>query len=578
MKKLRWQILIVILALVAIGFLLLGQQPTLLPAILEVKPVTGGVYTEGLIGSLGRLNPLFDHFNAVDRDVDRLIYSSLIYYDDRGLPQYDLVESMGISQDGTIYNFSLRENAVWHDGESVTTEDILFTIELLRDENIPVPDDIRELWGAVEAIALNEYTLQLRIPEPFAPFMDYLTFGVLPKHLFEGVNAEEIVDSGFNLNPIGSGPYQFDQFIVEEGQIVGLSLSKFDDYYRDPAYIERIVFRYFPNAQAAQDAYTAEEIDGINQITTEILPQALKEPDFNLYTGRFPVLSLVYLNLDSPQVLFFQDINVRRALMMGFNRQKVIKNLLEGQAILADGPIFPGTWAYYEGIERVEYDPDEAISLLKEAGYTIPASGGNVREFEGKPLEFELIHPDDGFHSSIAESIAADWKRLGVGVELKPLPYDELMSQYLEPRTYQAALVDLNLIGQHDPDPYPFWHQSQITGGQNYSKWDDRQASEYLEQARITTDLEERNRLYRNFQVRFGNEQPAILLFYPVYTFGIREQVQGVSMGSLFDTSDRFATVTSWFLSATRGIAEDSEVGEISEVAEGEGNTTLEAP
>jgi len=221
MKKLRWQILIVFLALVAIGFLLLGQQPSLLPVVPEIKPVTGGEYTEGLVGSIGRLNPVLDHLNPVDRDVDRLIYSRLINFDDRGLPQYDLVESMGISQDGKIYNFSLRDNLVWHDGEPLTTEDIIFTIELLRDENIPTPDDIRELWNSVEAIPLNEQTLQLRIPESFSPFLDYLTFGILPKHLLEGFSPEDIVDAEFNLFPIGSGPYQFDQYIVDEGQIVG---------------------------------------------------------------------------------------------------------------------------------------------------------------------------------------------------------------------------------------------------------------------------------------------------------------------------------------------------------------------
>src|SRR3990170_661872 len=177
MKKIRWQILIVVLALVAIGVLLLGQQPTLLPIVLEIKPATGGVYTEGLVGSLGRLNPLLDYHNPVDRDVDRLLYSGLVRFDARGLPQLDLVESMGISQDGKIYNFSLRPEAVWHDGEPLTSEDVIFTVELMREEAIPIPQDLRALWKSIEVQALDEHTLQFRLPEPYAPFMDYLTFG-----------------------------------------------------------------------------------------------------------------------------------------------------------------------------------------------------------------------------------------------------------------------------------------------------------------------------------------------------------------------------------------------------------------
>jgi peptide/nickel transport system substrate-binding protein len=143
MKNMRWQILIVVLALVAIAVLLIGQQPTLLPIVPEIKPATGGEYTEGLVGSLGRLNPVLDFNNPADREIDRLIYSSLVRFDDRGAPVNDLVESMGISQDGTVYNFSLHQGALWHDGKPVTSEDVVFTIDLLRSSELPIPEDIR---------------------------------------------------------------------------------------------------------------------------------------------------------------------------------------------------------------------------------------------------------------------------------------------------------------------------------------------------------------------------------------------------------------------------------------------------
>jgi peptide/nickel transport system substrate-binding protein len=122
----------------------------------------------------------------------------------------------------------------------------------------------------------------------------------------------------------------------------------------------------------------------------------------------------------------------------------------------------------------------------------------------------------------------------------------------LDTRLYQAALVDLNLSRSPDPDPYPFWHQAQISGGQNYARWDDRQASEYLEQARITVDLADRQRLYNNFQVRFSTELPALPLYYPVYTYAVTADVQGVSIGPLFDISDRFSNITNWYLITRR--------------------------
>jgi len=134
MRKLIWQIVIVVIALAAIAFLLLRQQPSLLPAAPEVKPSTGGVYSEALIGEFNRLNPVLDYANPVDHDVDSLIFSSLLRFDDRGIPVNDLIESMGISQSGQIYNISLRQDAVWHDGQPLTSSDIIFTIDLLRSE------------------------------------------------------------------------------------------------------------------------------------------------------------------------------------------------------------------------------------------------------------------------------------------------------------------------------------------------------------------------------------------------------------------------------------------------------------
>jgi peptide/nickel transport system substrate-binding protein len=549
MKTLRWPILIVVLALIAIGLLLLGQQPSLLPIVSEVLPAAGGIYSEGLIGTMGRLNPVLDFYNPADRDVDRLLYSSLLRFDDQGLPVYDLVEALGISRDGTIYNLSLREEAVWHDGEPLTSADVLFTIDLLRSEELPVPEDIRALWNSIEVEALDDHHLQFRLPEPFAPFQDFLTFGVLPQHLLGDLDPGELVDADFNLVPVGSGPYRFDHLIVDGETVAGVALSAFKDYYGQASFIDQFVFRYYPDSEAAFSAYEAGEVMGISQVSQEVLPAALQDPGLNLHTSPIPLETFVFLNLDNPEVAFLQDANVRRALLLGLDRQRMIDRILQGQGILANGPIFPGSWAYYPGLEQVPHDPDQAIRLLKEAGYTIPAAGGNVRtNQEGSQLSLELLYPDDPEHAAIAEAIGADWSELGVGVDLKPVSYQDMVSAYLEPRAYQAALVDLNTARSPDPDPYPFWHQAQITGGQNYAKWDDRQASEFLEQARVEQNIAEREHLYDNFQVRFASDLPSLPLFFPVYNYALDNTVLGVTVGPLFDPSDRLANVTGWYL------------------------------
>ena len=554
MKKLRWQLVVALLALAAIVVLLLSQQPTASTGVIEAdQPVAGGIYSEALIGSLGRLNPVLDFYNPVDYDVDRLLFSSLIRFDHRGVAHNDLAEPMGISQDGKQYNFSLRQNAVWHDGKPVTSADVAFTVDLLRSDDLPIPEDLRSFWKQVQVNILDDKTLQFLLPEPYAPFMDYLTFGVLPKHLLEGLAPNQLIEAPFNLNPVGSGPFRFEGVNVDGDQISGVVLGAFPDYYGQKPYFEKIVFRYFPDDAAALSAYQQGEVMGISQISLASLPAALREPGLNLYSNRQPRLGLVYLNLGDSGLPFFQDRNVRKALLMGINRRWITDRILAGQAIIAQTPIFPESWAYYDGVERVEFDSQKAVELLKKAGYTIPASGGSAREKDGVKLAFELVHPEGEPYTAIAERIRQDWQRLGVEVTLKAVPYDSLVSDYLETRSYQAALAELNFARSPDPDPYPFWHQAQITSGQNYSQWDDRQASEYLEQARVQLDSVERSKRYRNFQVRFGSEWPALPLFYPVYNYAVSDKVFGVSVGPIYDPSDRFFTIAEWYLQKVTG-------------------------
>jgi peptide/nickel transport system substrate-binding protein len=549
LRKLRWQIIVVLLALVAIGVLLLSQQPTATSGPQdEEQPVAGGIYTEALIGSLGRLNPVLDAYNSADRDVNRLIFSGLIRHDSRGLPYGDLAETWGISRDGKAYSFAIRQNANFHDGAPVTSQDVAYTIDLMRSPDLPIPDDLRDFWNQVEVDVIDEKTIRFLLPEPFAPFLDYLTFGVIPRRRLEGIAPGQVVDAPFNLSPVGSGPFRLESVDAQDGQVRGLTLRANPDYYGAAPFLDQVVFRYYPDETSALQAYQQGDVLGVSRITQATLADALKLPELNLFTSRLPRLSLVYLNLDDPAVPFFQDADVRRALLTGLNRRWIVDRLLGGQGIIAHGPIFPDSWAFYEGIQQIEYDPDAAIEQLKRAGYTVPAEGGNVRTKDGVPLAFELVYPEGELSAAIAQRIQQDWARLGVQVDLAALPYDQLIADYLEPRQYQAALVDLNFLRSPDPDPYPFWHQAQITAGQNYSQWDDRQASEYLEQARVNDDFSERLKRYRNFQVRFAQELPALPLFYPVVSYGVDQKVRGVSVGPLYDFSDRLNSIASWFM------------------------------
>ena len=556
MKRLRWQILVVLATVIVVAVLLLSQQP--IASTNVTQAAVGGVYSEGEAGALGRLNPLLDWNNPADRDVDRLIFSGLVKFDAHGLPQADLAEAWGTSPDGTIYNFSIRPNARWQDGTPVTSDDVIFTINLVKTSSL-FPQDVKDLWGQIEVKRLNDKNLKFTLPEPFAPFLDYATFGILPKHLLESTPPGQLANAPFNINPVGTGPYKFDHLLVDAGRIVGVVLTVNDKYYGDKPYIQQVVFRYYADPGAAYEAFQEGEVLGVSELSQDVLPSALADPNLSVYTSQLPQMSLVLLNLGNSEVPFLQNVNVRKALLLGLNRDYIVASVLKGQAIIADGPVLPGSWAHYDGLKHVDYDPEAAVSLLKGEGYVIPASGGTVRAKGNEALNFTLVHPDDPVHAQIAQIVQQEWLQIGVQVNLQAVPYDQMIPTYLAPRSYQAALVDLNLSRTPDPDPYPFWHQAEATGGQNYSQWDDRAASEYLEQARTESDFAARTRLYRNFQVVFQKELPALPLYYPVYNYGVDAQVRGVQVAPLYDTSDRLAFITKWYLVTRRALQQTPE-------------------
>jgi peptide/nickel transport system substrate-binding protein len=553
MKKLRWQILIAIIAVGAVALLLFGQKVA--PEIIDPEPTSGGVYVEGLIGTPIRFNPLLDSYNQVDRDVDNLIYSRLIRFDSWGNPQPDLAKSFGVSITGEIYNVQLRENAVWHDGTPVTTADILFTIGLMSGGEMPVPADVVELWNSVDVVAFDALNMQFRLPEPYAPFIDYLSFGLLPYHLLNGKSAVEIINDPFNLQPIGTGPYKLSELRTENGQITGLVLEAFEDYFLDQPRLEQIAFRYYSTTNEALAAYQRGEILGIGEVALESIDDVLAEPGLNIHSVRLPEITMVLFNLDNAETPFLQELNVRKALMLALNRPWMIDQSIDGQAMLAHSPILGGTWAYYDGIQKYQFDPEEAIRLLRGAEYGL-SPDGLVREKEGVRLSFDMIFPDTPTHTKLAVMIKEYWAAVGVNVELYPVPPGSLVRDFLQTHNYQAALVDLSLSDSPDPDPYPFWHQAMIVNGQNYSGWDDRRASEYLENARVTPNRDERSRLYKNFQIHFSRELPALPLFSPVYNYAVDDEVFGIQMGPLYDPSDRFNSVINWSLQAAPQIEE----------------------
>jgi len=551
----RWQILLILLGVVLVGILLTYLAINYTTVL---RPGRGGTYVEGIVGSPHHLNPLLSGYNDADCDICALVFSGLTRLDGHGEAQPDLARRWDIAPDGLSYTFYLRSNAHWHDGTPLTADDVIFTIRLLQDPDFPGPPDLGSaVWQTVTVERIDRRTVRFTLPEPYAPFLDYTTVGILPVHLLGGIRAADLPSAEFNLSPVGSGPFQLEEIEVEAGAITAILLKQFPHYYGGRPYLDRVQFRFYPSSQNVLNAYEAGEIEGIAEITAADLPRARALPSLNLFSAQIPEYGIVFLNLGRSDLPFFQEQEVRQALLYALDRQQIIDAVLEGQALVAHSPLIPGTWAYKDDIPHYEHDPDTANALLDEAEWR-PALDSDIRRQGRQRLAFTLLTSSEPERIGVAQMLAEQWATIGVTVTVETASAMEV-HEALEHRDFEAILVHLALPG--DPDPYPFWHETQVENGQNYAGFVHRRASEVIEQARVIVNRERRRELYYEFQEIFAQEVPALLLYVPVYTYGVDERINDVQIGPLMHRSDRFHTISDWWIVHRRVFVSESEAG-----------------
>ncbi len=552
-RRIRWQALVV-LAGVVLLVLLLTYLAINYATVL--RPGHGGTYVEGVVGQPRALNPLLAGFNPVDRDICALVFSGLTRLSEDGRVQPDLASSWEIGVEGLSYTFHLRSNAYWHDGTPVTVDDVILTIRLLQDPQFPGPAELgAEVWRNVQIKKIDDETVEFRLDEPFAPFLDYTTVGILPGHKIAGIEADELATASFNSAPVGSGPFQVEEIRGEDGRVASVVLKHFPRYFRARSYLDRIQFRFYPDYGAALSGYEGGEVEGVGRVRTNDMTRARELTGLNLFSAQIAELGMVFLNLDDPDVSFLQEQAVREALMLGLDRQQIVDEVLQGQGLVVDSPILPGTWAYNNDGAEHQHDRERAEELLEEAGW-VEVRGRDARHSGGEPLAFTLLTSNDPQRRAVAEMLASQWAELRVDVTVEAVSAADLHAA-LEERAFQAALVHLKLPG--DPDPYPFWHETQVEDGQNYVGLVHRRISEVTERARVTPNENRRRVLYDEFQELFAEELPSLPLYVPVYTYGVGDRINDVQIGPLMHASDRFRTVLNWWVVHRRVFVREAE-------------------
>ncbi len=551
-KHLRWQVVITLLGIALLGSLLAYLAFTF---AMVIVPAVGGTYVEGLAGNPQYINPILCQYNQVERELCSLIFNGLTKLNERGEVIPDLAERWEISDDCLVYTFWLRRDVLWHDEVPFSADDVVFTVKAMQDAGYRGVPYLAELWQSVEVVKVNSHTVKFTLEEPFAPFLDYTTIGILPAHLLAEVPAESLPKDPFNLHPIGTGLFQVEEVTAEHALLQANPL-----FYGPQPYLNKIEFRFYPDHESVLGAYERGEVQGISRVLPQDLPQAVEaNSELQLFSAQLTGYTLIFLNLQDPELPFFQERLVRQALLYAINRQELVNSVLKGQGLVAHSPILRGTWAYDNGVVRYEHDPDQARDLLTRAGWHNPTTNGegkdSVREKAGVKLAFTLLTDDDPLRVELAEEIARQWEAIGVKATLRTIG-SGLVREFLHPREFEALLIDLELRG--DPDPYPLWHSTQASGeGQNYAGFVSYEVDKLLEEARCTTDSGRRAELYRRFQEIFADEVPSLLLYYPIYTYAVDEKVKGVQLGPMGDPSDRFRNVTEWYIVTKRVIKLD---------------------
>ncbi|HEY4690768.1 MAG TPA: ABC transporter substrate-binding protein [Anaerolineae bacterium] len=587
LRHVRWQVTLIVVGIVVLVGLMIYLA---LSFTVRFVPAPGGRYIEGVVGQPQFLNPLLCSFNEPDRDICGLVFNGLIKFDARGEPQPDLAQSWSVSTDdanyGLIYTFNLRTDVTWQDGQPFTADDVIFTIGLLQDPTFPGRPDIGALWRSVEAVKVNNYTVQINLQERFAPFLDYASIGIVPAHVLNGVKAGELLDHPFNRRPIGTGPFRVKEFADEPGKPMRVILETTPRYYGRQPYINEVEFKYYATTIEAFNAYRAGEIQGIARISPADLDQVRSTPSLNLFTAPISGLSVVFLNTGDPNSPFFQEEDVRKALLLALDRQAIVDSALGGQGVVASGPFPPNSWAYDPNTQPIERNLVQARRLLDRSGWAQgldaaeandagnandsandnasgpvliqrPPPGGTdaLRLKNGVPLSFTLLVSTD--QADVARVIADQWHAIGVNATVQTVQVG-LASNFLQARQYQAAVANI-VLDTPDPDPYPFWHETKAASGQNYSQFKDRDMSEVLEAARRVVDQNRRAELYRKFAEMFNEKVPSILLYYPVYSYAVSERIRGVQLGPLLTPADRLQTIADWFVIERRVIVNSGQ-------------------
>jgi peptide/nickel transport system substrate-binding protein len=529
------------LVLYALSILLVASTAQLLLAAsasaVTTTPTEGGTLVEGAIGNPRFVNPLLA-ISQVDQDLTSLVYSGLMRNSDGSLVP-DLAEEYTVSDDGTVYTFTLR-NTTFHDGTRVTADDVAFTISLAQNADVRSPR--RADWDGVVANVIDEKTISFTLPQAYAPFLENTTIGILPKHLWENVSPSEFPFFALNTSPVGSGPYKVEAVTEDEnGLPVSLSLVPFEDFALGTPFLSNIEFHFYPNEEGLLAAFAEDEIESF----AGLAPTHLPDDTADEMLVRIPSTRIfgVYLNQNHAPLL--ADEGVRAALSLAIDRDAIIAAVFEGYGTAIDSPIPPG---FPLSRTPLAVNPEERAARIAAAlkGWQLNEETKLWTNKDGGTISIALTTADTPELRATAEIVVEQWRAAGIDARIQVYPLSEFSATVLRPRQYDAVLFG-QVVGR-TLDLFAFWHSSQRNDpGLNLALYTNTKADRALASARTELSAKTREALYAEFVSILDEELPAIFLYAPEFTYMVPRELGELRFPTLSSPSERFLNVHRWY-------------------------------
>lgn len=457
--------------------------------------------------SPSRLNPIVASDSA-SSTITTWLFNGLLKYDKDGNIITDLAKSYKFIDNKTLI-FKLREDVKWHDGNSFSADDVIFTYEKILDPKVFTP--LKSNFTEVENVKkIDNYTIEVKYKRAYFKALVIWMVDIVPKHILE--KQKDIMTSSFNKKPIGTGAYKLREF--KNGTDIELFAN--EDYHEGKPNIQNLHYRFLPDPNTSFLMLKQRQLDVGGLTPLQIDRQIDDEFKQNYKIVESPSFSYTYLgfNLRNEK---FKNPKIREALSLGINREQMVDILFFGHGQICNGPFLPGGFAFNEKVPQIKQDIKKAKQLLKEAGFD-----------KNNPFSFELVtNTGNDTRINAAQILQYQLSQIGVEVKIRVMEWQAFLNTVVHPRKFESVLLGWSLSLM--PDAYPLWHsKSDKLGGFNLVGYHNNEVDTLIEKASATVDMKKLSAMYKKIFKLITNDNPYLFLYIPNSISVVNQDIKNV--------------------------------------------------